>query len=127
MKRFVLFAFIAFLTVSLFATDKKLYNKKTNLSSLEMFETSDTEYKYFIQTTEYATDDENDSYVIFCNDENEIKDFLVYLVQNNFKGKYAPCIAVYETKYKNLKRIEKKIDIDSKRNKIYNLYFYVLD
>ena len=127
MKRFVLFCLILLFSISLFAADKKIYTKKTNLSVLEMYEAKEGNYKFYIATYEQATEDENDACVIYSDNEKKLKDFLVYLINHNLQGLYAPSITYYEVSHNELSKVDSDTRIDSKRNKIEHINIYVLE
>ena len=125
MKRTIIFICLLFACHLLFAEDKELYKKNTKHSVLKLYQSDDLN-GYFI--TDYEIDLDNETYhlnTIYCEDENKIKDFLLYLVEHNLNGLYNPTITFYEIKNEELSEIGKQIKIEN--NKIIDCKNYYLE
>lgn len=128
MKRFVLVLVLILSVSGLFAKTKRIYQKKTNISVLELYQDDEIEGARFCLTTyEKATNDEYDYCQIMCDNEQQIKQFMKYLLNHNIGGLYAPTIAAYELIHEELQESNSDIQIDSKKNTITNKYTYFLE
>lgn len=128
-KRFLFIVIIlTILTSGLFAKEKRLFTKKTNVSLIELYQDNSVKNGEFcLITYEKATDSEYDYCQIISNNETKIKEFLQYLLNHNFYGLYAPIIVTYEATNDDLKLNKKDLEIDSKKNTLTNKYVYFLE
>ena len=114
---------VVLLSVSgLFAEEESLYKKDTKSSTLELKKTSEG----FI-LTDYEIDIDNETYhlnIIFCENEEKIKKFLVYLIDHNVNYLFNPTIMFYEMKYEELTEISNSLEIA--HNKIIDCRNYIL-
>lgn len=122
MKRFLIFTCLLFAFGLLAAEEESLYKKNTKSSTLELKKTSEG----FI-LTDYEIDIDNETYhlnIIFCENEEKIKKFLVYLIDHNVNYLFNPTIMFYEMKYDELTEISNSLEIA--HNKIIDCRNYIL-
>lgn len=110
MKRFI-FILILILSVSgLFAKDKKLYEKKTSVSVIELYETSESP-KYYISIYEKDIEEGYNNCIVNCDDKDKITEFLQYIINHNLNDRYSFTVSAYEVIHEELKLIGKKTEI----------------
>ena len=122
MKRFLIFTCLLFVFGLLAAEEESLYKKDTKSSTLELKKTSEG----FV-LTDYEIDIDNETYhlnIIFCENEEKIKKFLVYLIDHNVNYLFNPTIMFYEIKYDELTEISNSLEIA--HNKIIDCRNYIL-
>lgn len=124
MKKIFL-AFILITTVSmLFADDKKLYEKKTSVSSIELYESSESP-KYYISIYEKDIQEGYNNCIIVCDNKNKITEFLKYIINHSFNDYYSFTVSAYEVRYKELQLIKETTEIAEGR--IENRTTYLLE
>lgn len=122
MKKLFLIFLLLFVSFGLSAEEESLYKKDTKSSTLELKKTSEG----FI-LTDYEIDIDNETYhlnIIFSENEEKIKKFLVYLIEHNVNYLFNPTIIVYEMKYDELTEISNSLEIA--HNKIIDCRNYIL-
>lgn len=124
MKRFILFLLLVLCASGLFAADKKLYEKKTDVSLLELYETKTESHPYYISAYDWLTEDEDEWSIIYCDDKQKALDFIYYLRNHNLKGLYYSVVVAYEVVHEELTLIDKGRDM--RNNKFTTIAIYLL-
>jgi hypothetical protein len=102
---------VALLSVSgLFAKDKRLYEKKTSVSVIELYESTESP-KYYISIYEKDIEEGYNNCIVNCNDKDKITEFLQYIINHNFNNHYAFTVSAYEVTHEELQLINKKTEI----------------
>ena len=132
MKKSILLFLFILLAVSVFAKDKKLFEKNTGYSFLGFYESKNPEetnnYKYYIVINEKSSDNELLIYAIFSNNYEKSKDFTTKIYEAGNKIKmFAFYPDFYLQDHDDLIFEYEKTDIDSKNNMIIKKYYYVLE
>ena len=110
MKRFIL-VLILFLSVSgLFAKEKKLYEKKTSVSVIELYESTESP-RYYISVYEKDIEEGYNNCIINCDDKDKITEFLKYIINHNFNNRYTFTVCYYELAHEELQLINEKTEI----------------
>jgi hypothetical protein len=124
MKRFLIVFILVLSASGLFAKDKQLYEKKTKVSLLELYETKTESHPYYISAYDWITEDENDWNIIYCDDKQKAQDFILYLRNHNLGGLYNQTIVAYEVFHEELELLNEGRDM--KNNKFINISIYLL-
>jgi hypothetical protein len=124
MKRFILVLLLVLSASGLFAKDKRLYEKKTKMSWLELYETEVEAHKYYISAYDWLNEDENNWNIIYCDDKQKAQNFVYYLRNHNLNGLYNPTIVAYEALHEELELLTQGQDL--KDNVFVNISIYLL-
>lgn len=124
MKRFIILICLLLAGNLLFAADKKLYEKKTDVSLLELYETKTESHPYYISAYDWLTEDEDEWSIIYCDDKQKALDFIYYLRNHNIKGLYYSVVVAYEVIHEELTLIDKGRDM--RNNKFTTIAIYLL-
>lgn len=110
MKRSVFFICLLFACNLLFAKDKKLYEKKTSVSVIELYESTESP-RYYISVYEKDIEEGYNNCIINCDDKDKITEFLKYIINHNFNNRYTFTVCYYELAHEELQLINEKTEI----------------
>ena len=104
-------ALVVLLSVSeLFAKDKRLYEKKTSVSVIELYESAESP-KYYISIYEKDIEEGYNNCIVNCDDKDKITDFLKYIINHNFNNRYSFTVSAYEVTHEELQLVNKKTEL----------------
>lgn len=110
MKRFLLVLLLVLSASGLFAKDKKLYEKKTSVSVIELYESTDKP-KYYISIYEKDIEEGYNNCIINCDDKEKLTEFLKYLLNHNLNNHYTFTVKAYEVINDDLQLINEKTEL----------------
>ena len=110
MKRFLLVLLLVISASGLFAKDKKLYEKKTSVSVIELYESTDKP-KYYISIYEKDIEEGYNNCIINCDDKEKLTEFLKYLLNHNLNNHYTFTVTAYEVTNDDLQLINEKTEL----------------
>lgn len=110
MKRFILVLLLVLSASGLFAKDKKLYEKKTSVSVIELYESTDKP-KYYISIYEKDIEEGYNNCIINCDDKEKLTEFLKYLLNHNLNNHYTFTVTAYEVTNDDLQLINEKTEL----------------
>lgn len=110
MKRCIIVLLLVLSASGLFAKDKKLYEKKTDVSVIELYESAESP-KYYISIYEKDIEEGYNNCIINCNDKDKITEFLQYVINHSFNNRYSFTVTAYEVIHEDLQLTNKKTEI----------------
>ena len=110
MKRFTVLICLLFACNLLFAKDKRLYEKKTSVSVIELYESAESP-KYYISIYEKDIEEGYNNCIVNCDDKDKITEFLQYIINHNLNNRYSFTVSAYEVTHEELQLINKKTEI----------------
>lgn len=110
MKRFLLVLLLVLSVSGLFAKDKKLYEKKSSVSVIELYESTDKP-KYYISIYEKDIEEGYNNCIINCDDKEKLTEFLKYLLNHNLNNHYTFTVTAYEVTNDDLQLINEKTEL----------------
>ena len=110
MKRFLLVLLLVLSASGLFAKDKKLYKKKTSISVIELYESTDKP-KYYISIYEKDIEEGYNNCIINCDSKEKLTEFLKYLLNHNLNNHYTSTVTAYEVTNDDLQLINEKTEL----------------
>ena len=110
MKRFILVLVLILSVSGLFAKDKRLYEKKTSVSVIELYESTESP-KYYISIYEKDIEEGYNNCIVNCDDKDKITEFLQYIINHNLNNRYSFTVSAYEVTHEELQLINEKTEI----------------
>ena len=110
MKRFILVLVLILSVSGPFAKDKRLYEKKTSVSVIELYESAESP-KYYISIYEKDIEEGYNNCIINCDDKDKITKFLQYIINHNLNNHYSFTVSAYEVTHEELQLINEKTEI----------------
>ena len=104
-------ALVVLLSASgLFAKDKRLYEKKTSVSVIELYESAESP-KYYISIYEKDIEEGYNNCIVNCDNKDKITEFLQYIINHNLNNRYSFTVSAYEVTHEELQLINEKTEI----------------
>ena len=110
MKKLFIALVVLMSASGLFAKDKRLYEKKTSVSVIELYESAESP-KYYISIYEKDIEEGYNNCIVNCDDKDKITEFLQYIINHNFNNHYSFTVSAYEITHEELQLINKKTEI----------------
>ena len=122
MKRFFILTCLLLACNLLFSEDKCLYTKSTDVSVIELYESTKSP-KYYISIYEKDIEEGYNNCIINCDDKDKITEFLYYLLNHHLQNRYYFTVTAYEVIHEELELTTKKTEIVNNVFEIRSMYY----